>query len=117
MSGREVVAAFVGRLPAPGDPSLQIEGNSLMIDGWWPAALWLGPSTCLVRLDEGAKAEVPAWLDEELSATHLVPVDADLDAPLEAISVQRLGLIGAAWRIWSLDEPTARAAVVEALAG
>lgn len=114
MSGREVVAAFVGRSQPPADPSLAVEGESLLVDGWWPAALWLGSSTCLVRLDEGSRPELAAWLGEELAATGLVGVDVDLDAPLEAITVQRLGLMGATWRVWSVDESTALAAVAEA---
>ena len=117
MATEEVVSAFVARVPAPGHPSLQVEDDALVVDGWWPAALWLGREACLVRLDESPGDAVAAQLAETLAARGMVVVDADLDAPVEAITMQRLGLIGARWQLWAADEGAARSAVAAAATG
>ncbi|MDP9019484.1 MAG: hypothetical protein M3N25_01560 [Actinomycetota bacterium] len=117
MPSTEVVTAFVSGAPAPGHPSLQVEEDALVVDGWWPAALWLGREACLVRLDESPGEGVAAQLAEALAGRGMVVVDADLDAPLEAVTMQRLGLIGARWQLWAADEAAARAAVAAAAAG
>ncbi|HEV2767691.1 MAG TPA: hypothetical protein VGV63_08305 [Acidimicrobiales bacterium] len=112
-----VVSAFVSRGPVPGHPSLQVEEDALIVDGWWPAALWLGREACLVRLDESPGTAVAAQLAEALTTRGMVAVDGDLDAPVEAVTMQRLGLIGATWQLWAADEADARAAVAAAATG
>ncbi|MGI9120928.1 MAG: hypothetical protein ACR2G7_12550 [Acidimicrobiales bacterium] len=114
MSGDEVVLGFVNRGPVPGDPDLAVDGDALTVDGWWPAALWLGPSTCLVRLDESTQPALAGALAEALGATGLVVVEADMDAPVEAVTIHRLGLMGARWQLWSTDVTTARSAITQA---
>ena len=117
MATDDVVSAFVSRAPAPGHPSLQVEEDALVVDGWWPAAMWLGREACLVRLDDSPGDAVAAQLTEALAARGMVVVDADLDAPVEAVTMQRLGLIGARWQLWAADEAAARAAVAAAAVG
>lgn len=116
MAGNDVVQAFVDRVSPPDDASVRIDGDALTVDDWWSAALWLGPATCLTRLDEAPAPGVPAQLAEALAAAGLRPVDADPSA-IEAITVQRLGLMGAAWQVWADDESTARAAIAATAAG
>lgn len=117
MATADVVSAFVSRVPAPGHPSLQVEDDALVVDGWWPAAMWLGREACLVRVDDSPGDAVAAQLTEALAARGMVVIDADLDAPVEAITMQRLGLIGARWQLWATDEAAARAAVAAAAVG
>lgn len=114
MSTGEVVTAYACRDAAPGHPSLQVEEDALVVDGWWPAALWVGREACLVRVDESPGPVVAAPLAEALAARGMVIVHADLDAPVEAVTMQRLGLIGARWQLWAADEAAARAAVAAA---
>jgi hypothetical protein len=114
MASAEVVTAFASREPAPGHPHLQVEGEALVLDGWWPVALWLSPEACLVRLDESPGEAVAADLAEALAGRGLAVVEADLDAPVEALTMQHLGLIGACWQLWAPDEAAARAAVATA---
>lgn len=114
MSRHAVVQGFAERAPVPGDPELAVEGDALTVDGWWPAALWVGPATCLVRLDEDAHAEVAGALAEALGAVGLVAVEADLEAPIEAVTIQRLGLMGARWQVWSTDADAARSSITQA---
>lgn len=117
MSSDEVVLAFVNRGPVPGVPDLTVDADALTVDGWWPAALWLGSSTCLVRLDESTQPALAGALAEALGATGLVVVDADMDAPVEAVTIHRLGLMGAHWQVWSTDTTTARSSIAEAASG
>lgn len=112
----EVVRAFVGRVPAPDHPTLGVEGEALTVDRWWPAALWLGPSTCLVRLDDGPQPALAGSLASVLAEVGLSPVDGD-PAAIEAITVQQLGLMGATWQVWAPDDATARAAIGFGAAG
>ena len=44
-------------------------------------------------------------------------IEADLDAPVLAVAMQRLDVIAAQWEVWSCDEETARAAVNAAALG
>ena len=109
-----VVDAFVRQVAAPDDARLRVEGDALMVDGWWPAALWLGASTCLTRADGCPQPELPAALASGLAGVGLEPVELDLDAAVEAISVGRLGLLGGGWLVRSTSVDAARAAVASA---
>ncbi len=112
-----VVAAFVQRTGAPDDAGLRVEGDALVVDGWWPAALWLGDTTCLTRSDGCPRAGLPGELAAGLAAIGLQPVEADLDAAIEAVSVGRLGLLGGDWQVRSTSLDAARAAVTSAASG
>ena len=114
MPDDEVVQAFVRRTPAPTSADLDIEGPALMVDRWWPAALWLGPATCLVRLDEGPRPELSQSVERALGDAGMEVVHLDLDAPIEAITAQRLGVIGARWRVWATSADAGRADVATA---
>lgn len=111
-----MVQAFAKRVPVPDHASVRVDGDALTVDDWWPAALWLGPATCLARLDEGPAPDLAAQLAAALTAAGLRPVEADPSA-VEAITVQRLGLMGAAWQVWAEDDSTAAAAIANAAAG
>ena len=109
-----VVDAFVRRLAPPDDARVRVEGDALMVDGWWPAALWLGPRTCLTRADGCPEPELPGALASGLAGVGLEPVDVDLHAAVEAVSVGRLGLLGGGWLVRSTSADAARDAVASA---
>ncbi len=113
-----VVRAFARREPQPPDaPSVAVEGDALMVGRWWPAALWVAPSTCLVRVDDCPLPEVPGAVATALGEVGLKMVDVGLAAPIEAISVGRLGELGADWQVWSSDVDAARDAITTAASG
>ncbi len=112
-----VAMAFVRRVSPPEEPSLQVEGDALMVEGWWPAALWLGPSTCLLRRDDCPRPALPGALEAALQEVGLAVVDVALAAALEAISVGRLGVAGGDWQVWSSDVEVAEAAIATAVSG
>ena len=107
-------AAFADRRPLPDDSSLLVEGDALLVEGWWPAALWLGPDTCLVRVDDSPRPNLPVALQEALAERARHQVDVGLEASIQAISVGSLGQLGAEWQVWSTDIETARAAIAAA---
>ncbi len=111
----EVVRAFVERSPAPGHPVLGVQAGALMVDSWWAAALWLGRRTCIVRLDDGPAPGLADRLAPALAAEGLAPQLADLGAPVESISAQRLGVVGAIWQVWADGEETALADIAAGL--
>ncbi|MBW3641327.1 MAG: hypothetical protein KY447_00270 [Actinobacteria bacterium] len=113
-----VVRAFARREPQPPDaPSVAVEGDALMVDRWWPAALWVASSTCLVRVDDCPLPEVLGAVATALGEVGLKMVDVGLAAPIQAISVGRLGVLGADWHVWSSDVDSARAAIADAASG
>lgn len=109
-----VAAAFAQRVAPPDEASLQVEGDALVVDGWWPAALWLGPTTCLVRRDDCPREGLLVALGAALRQAGLDVVEVGLAAPIEAISVGRLGLLGGDWQVWSTDPDAAQAAIISA---
>ncbi len=112
-----VLAAFVHRLPAADDGPVTIEGDALMVDAWWPAALWLGPTTCLTRADGCPRPGLPEALAAGLAGIGVHEVEVDLAAAVEAISVGRLGLLGGEWQVRSTSDAAAVAAVSAAASG
>lgn len=118
MANPDVLRAFVEATDPPGDPSLTVEGDKLVVDGWWPAALRLGPRTCLVRVDDGPDAGLPVQLVDALSDRGLVEIEAaDLGAPVLAVAMQRMDVLAALWQVWSEDEATARSVIGDAATG
>ncbi|MFN2505849.1 MAG: hypothetical protein ABR540_16740 [Acidimicrobiales bacterium] len=113
----EVVKAFVNQEDPPDDASLSVTRDILLVDRWWPAALWLGPATCLVRTDDGPDQDLPAELAEALSRRGLMEIEADLEAPVLSVTMQRVDVIAGSWTVWSVDEATARQAVGDAATG
>ncbi|HSH22920.1 MAG TPA: hypothetical protein VK975_02555 [Acidimicrobiales bacterium] len=116
-AGHPVLAAFVERGPAADDGQVAIEGDALMVDGWWPAALWLGPTTCLTRADGCPRPGLPEALAAGLASIGVHEVEVDLAAAVEAISVGRLGLLGGEWQVRSTSDDAARSAVTAAASG
>jgi hypothetical protein len=116
VAAEQVIQAFVEHASAPDDPSLSVEGDALMVDRWWPAALWLGAATCLVRLDEGPGPFPHEALAMGLTGAGLEVLGLDLDAPIEAVTAHLLGLVGGRWQVWATSEAAGRADVAAAAA-
>lgn len=118
MVDREVVRAFVTEGAQVGfGPSLNIERDALLFEGWWHAAFRVAPDTFIVRTDEPPGAT--AVLDDvaaELSARGLRPAGESLPA-IVALTYAELSLSeGVGWSLWARD-PTSGEADLAARVG
>lgn len=95
------------------------EDDVVYAGDFFPVGLWLGPSTCLVRASESRDPAAVANLVATLGERGMTPIELaeDLQAALLGIAMARLQDIAATWTVWSLDEPTARAALTQAASG
>jgi len=110
---REVVGAFVAGGAREGfGPTLNIERDALLFDGWWHAAIRVSPDTFMIRIDEPpADTGMLDDLAAELTAQGLVHVADDL--PLTtALAYTQLQLgTGVNWALWATDLPSGEAAL------
>ncbi len=112
MDDREVIEALVtgGARHAFGS-KLHIEGDCLVLDGWWEAAFRVAPTTFALR-DEPPPddADVLDRVAAELAAQGLQEVPAD-PSLLFAITYTTIDLGPVDWKLWSSDLATAEAAL------
>ncbi len=111
MDDREVVRAFVTAGARQGfGPSLNIERDALLFDGWWHAAFRVAPETFIVRYDEPpGQTTVLADLAGELSGRGLAAVGQDLPVVV-ALTYAELSLSGGVgWTLWSRDAASGQA--------
>ncbi|MBW3574196.1 MAG: hypothetical protein KY450_04915 [Actinobacteria bacterium] len=112
MEDREVIEALVvgGARQAFGS-ALHIEGDLLVLDGWWEAAFRVAPTTFAVR-DEPPPGGSTVLDDvaAELVSRGLAEVAAD-PSLLFAITYTDIDLGPVDWKLWSTDPATAEAAL------
>jgi hypothetical protein len=117
MGRPDQLAVYVAGGMLDDDPSLSVQEDALIVDGWWPAAVRLGRNTHLVRLDaEGPEPDLPEELSAALAAAGLTRVEGEWPL-IEAITLQRLGLLGAQWDLWAPSREEAEAAIAEGAVG
>ena len=112
MDDREVIRAFVsGGARRAFSPTLHIEGDCLLYDGWWQACFRVAPNTFSLR-DEEPPGETTVLTDvaEDLAGLGLRRVEVSTDL-LYAITYTEIALGLVPWSMWSVDEATARAAL------
>lgn len=110
MEDGEVIAAFLeGGARAAFGPSVHVEGDALMFDGWWALAYRVSDRTVIVR-DEPPPAEstAPAGITSALAARGLSAVGVDLPA-ITLLTYTALDLGYAPWVLWSTDLVTGEA--------
>ena len=92
-------------------PSLHVEGNSLMLSGWWHAALRVTDGVYVVR-NEPPREEAPA-LDELLVALKEEGLsEVAVDHPLiQPITYTEISLGQVSWALWATDLATGEAAL------
>ncbi len=88
-------------------PTLHIEGDILLFDGWWPAAVRVSPRTIAIRAEEpDTKTDALERAADNLAARGLV--DLGTDYPLVgAITYAEIALPPVSWNVWSVDPATA----------
>ncbi|MDP9452499.1 MAG: hypothetical protein M3P97_03730 [Actinomycetota bacterium] len=112
MDDREVTEAFAtgGARHAFGE-QLHVEGDCLVLDGWWEAAFRVAPGTFAVRDEASPRpTDLLDRLRARLQAAGLRQVEAD-PALLVAITYTAIDLGAADWTLWSSDEAAAEAAL------
>lgn len=92
-------------------PTLHVEANSLMLSGWWHAALRITDGVFAVRNEE-AREEAPA-LDELLVALKEFGLsEVAVDHPLiQPITYTEISLGQVSWALWATDLETGEAAL------
>ena len=112
MDDREVIQAFVSGGARRGfSPTLHVEGDCLLYDGWWQACFRVAPNTFSLREDEPpGETTVLTDVAAALADLGLRRVDVSTDL-LYAITYTEIALGLVPWSIWSTDDDTGRAAL------
>jgi hypothetical protein len=98
-----VVRSFAQGVYAGHSPRFHLEGDALMVDRMDTAALRVGPTTILVRIDLAPKFDTARPVVEQILAGEgLTCLDHDcrLAAP---VAIQILGLRLSSWDLWGTD--------------
>lgn len=115
MDDREVVREFVAHGARQGfGPSLNIERDALLLDGWWHSAFRVSPRAFMVRTDEPpSDSNLLDDLSAELTQVGLSRVGDHL--PLTtALAYAQLSLgTGVNWALWAADRAGGEAALAE----
>lgn len=92
-------------------PSLHIEGNALILSGWWHAALRVTDRVVVVR-NEPPREDAPA-LDELQAALKDIGLsEVAVDHPLiQPITYTEISLGQVSWALWATDLATGDAAL------
>lgn len=113
MSGDEpdLVRSFIDGARAGTAGGLLIEGDALLLDGWWQAAFRLADDAFLVRAEA---PPVPTDLVDRLTgALHAagleeIPGEHKL---VHAVTYAELSVVGVHWTLWAPDAPRGTAAL------
>ncbi|MGI9023353.1 MAG: hypothetical protein ACR2HV_09025 [Acidimicrobiales bacterium] len=90
-------------------PTLNVEGATLKLDGWWALAYRVSDRTFIVRDEEApSNTTAPADVAAALTAKGLSAVGADLPA-ITLLTYTNLDLGYAPWVLWSTDLTTGEA--------
>jgi len=84
-----------------------------------PVGVWLGPATCLVRdTRDGPDCVYANLLISQLTLQGAGPIYIPEDLMIAVFHIIYAKVKDLSrWFVWSTDEPTARAAILEASAG
>ena len=111
----EVVRAFVaeGARGAFG-PTLHVEGDALMLNGWWHLAFRVAPDAFILRNEE--PPEPTTALEEVASALEAQGLrQVGVDLPLiQPVTYVALSLGHVSWAMWCTDLESAQAALTAA---
>lgn len=112
-----VVQAFLRQEQPAHSRRLHIEGPALLADREIPAALWVSPSTVLVRRDLPEETEpARSLIERTLAAEGLERLDEETVLAVP-VALQLLGIRLSSWDLWGTDVDDAFAAVRRAAVG
>ena len=113
MDDREVIRVFVGAGSRHDfGPTVHIERDALLLEGWWHAAFRVAPDTFIVRGDEPPGASRALHdLAAELTDRGLSNLGQDFPV-VTALTYAELSLGGGVdWALWARDRPSGEAAL------
>lgn len=110
----EVIQAFVRQATRRAfGPQLHVEGDALLLDGWWHSAFRVSTTTFLVRNEEPpGGSSVLIDVAGELAAEGLQQVGVDLPL-IQPVTYAELSLGSVSWALWSTDLASAEHALAE----
>jgi hypothetical protein len=116
MDDRQVIEAFVNdRAQQAFGETLHIEGDVLILDGFWHVCLRVGDDAFIVRAEETpSESTVPGQIAEVLTARGLSHVASDLPG-LTVLTMEKASLGYVNWDVWATDLAAGQAAVAGAL--
>ncbi|MGI8686324.1 MAG: hypothetical protein ACR2MO_14765 [Acidimicrobiales bacterium] len=112
MDDLEVIDAFLkdGVKRAFG-PNLHVEGDTLMLSGWWHVALRIADGVFVVR-NEDPREDSSVLVDIAAAATKIGLSEVAVDHPLiQAITYTQISLGQVSWALWAVDFATGDAAL------
>ncbi|MBW3555496.1 MAG: hypothetical protein KY454_01020 [Actinobacteria bacterium] len=104
MDDRDVIDAFLnkGTTNCFG-PTLHVEGDVLLLNGWWHVALRISPDAFIVRNEEPREeSTVLEDIARALGARQLQQVGVDLPL-IQAVTYAHLSLGQMSWQLWAAD--------------
>ncbi len=113
MQDKDVIDAFVnhGTTKCFG-PTLHVEGEVLLLNGWWHAAMRISPEAFIVR-NEAPREESTVLEDmaTALGGRELDHVGTDLPL-IQAVTYAHLSLGHMSWQLWAADLSAGERALV-----
>lgn len=118
MDDRGVIRAFVNEGARRGfGPTVHIEGDGLLLAGWWQLGFRISPNTFILREEEPPEdTKVIEELAEELAAAGLEIVGHDLPL-IYPITYTEFTLPTGSWSVWSDSLVTAESALAARAGG
>lgn len=115
MEDLDVIAAFVHRgAKSMFGPTLHIEGDALLIDGWWPAVYRVAPGAFITRGERPpTESDVPEAVAGVLSEAGLTKVGSDFPGIAQITYTSQYSLGYVPWDMWAADLATAHEALAE----
>lgn len=109
-----MIRAFVGQGTRKAfGPTLHVEGDGLLLDGWWHTAFRVSPDTFAVRNEEPpGETSALEQVAGELSRRGLQQVGVDLPL-IQPVTYAALSLGSVSWALWSSDLAAGERALAE----
>ena len=116
MEDAEVIDSFVNRgAQRAFGPSLHIESDVLMLDGWWHCSLRMSDSAFIIRNEPPPRdTTVLDDVAAALTAKGLANVASDLPG-ITVLTMAKASLGYVSWTVWAADRPAGEAALAAAV--
>lgn len=93
-------------------PTLHIEGDALLLDGWWPAVYRVAPGAFITRGEEPpSESSIPDLVKRVLTEAGLQFVGSDFPGITQITYTAQFSLGYVPWDMWAADTASAEAAL------